>query len=182
MEKLSHGQLTHVMSTTTNPRPVRPATPRPDHVAKLIAHRSYCTVATASASNHPHVAGVLYESVGTVLFVSTRRTSRKARNIVRNPRAFVCIPVRRLPVGPPASVQFAATAEVLEVDHPEIVGLLGDGELKAITGHGELDLPDGCFLRITPIGSVHTYGLGLPLRQLLRDPLHADGRIELVRS
>ena len=170
------------MSTTTNPQAVRPASPHPDRIANLIARRSFCTLATISPSNHPHVAGVLYVCVGNVLFVSTRRTSRKARNIARSSRAFVCIPVRRLPVGPPASVQFAATAEVLDVHHPDIVGLLDGGGLKSITSHGELDLPDGCFLRITPTGSVHTYGLGLPLRKLMRDPLHADGRVELARS
>lgn len=182
MEKLEHGRLTHVMSATTHSRSVPAASPRPDHIARLIGRRSFCTLGTASASNHPHVAGVLYVSVGTVLFVSTRRTSRKARNIASNQRAFVCIPVRRLPLGPPASVQFAAMAEVLDVDHPDIVGLRDGGELKPITSHGELGLPDGCFLRIAPMGSVHTFGLGLPLGQLIRDPLHADGRVELVRS
>ncbi len=182
MEKREPERLTHVMFTTSHPRPVRAASPRPDDIAKLIGRRSFCTLSTASGSNHPHVAAVLYVSLRTVLFVSTRRTSRKARNIASNSRAFVCIPVRRLPVGPPASVQFAARAEVLDVDDPDIVALLDGDELKPITSHGELDLPDGCFLRITPIGSVHTYGLGLPLRQLIRDPLHADGRVELVCS
>lgn len=72
---------------------------------------------------------------------------------------------------------------MLAVDHPDIIGLLDGDELKAITGHGELDLPDGCFVRITATRSLlHPRGLGLPLRQLLRDRLHADGRVELVRS
>jgi hypothetical protein len=72
-------------------------------------------------------------------------------------------------------------AEVFAVDHPDVVGLLRSGELKAITGHGELELPDGCFLRITPTGRVHTYGLGLSLRRLVRDPLHAEGKVDLRR-
>jgi Pyridoxamine 5'-phosphate oxidase len=38
-------------------------------------------------------------------------------------------------------------------------------------------LVDGCFLRITPAGVLHTYGLGLPLRRLVRDPLNAGGRV-----
>ncbi len=183
MERRAPGDLTQLMSTTTtNSQYVRPARPSPDQVAKLIARRSFCTLATASVTNRPHVAGVLYASVGNVLFVTTRRTSRKARNIAGNSRVFVCIPVRRLPVGPPASIQFAATAEVLDVDHPYIVALVGNGRLKAVTGHGELDLPQACFLRITPSGSLHTYGLGLPLRQLIRDPLHAEGKVDLPRS
>ena len=56
--------------------------------------------------------------------------------------------------------------------------LLADGALKAISSHGELDLPDSCFVRIAPAATVHTYGLGLPLRRLIKDPLHAGGRVE----
>ena len=185
MEKLSTEGLTRPMSTTTtNPHPARPAGLSPEQLAKVVSRRFFCTLATVSASDRPHVAGVLYASVGGDLFVSTRRTSRKARNVAANPHVFVCIPVRRVPVGPPASVQFAATAEVLALDDPQILRLVETGRLKGITGHGELDLPDGCFLHITPSAVVHTYGLGLPLRRLLRDPLNAGGKVALapVRS
>lgn len=155
------------------------ADPRPDDIRRAIARRSFCTLATTSPTGAPHVAAVIYAAIDDVLFVSTRRTSRKARNIAGNPRVFVCIPVRRLPVGPPSSVQFAATAELLRCDEPELRRLVDAGRLKAIVSHGELELADGCFLRITPERRLHTYGLGLPLRRLLRDPLNAAGRVEL---
>lgn len=155
------------------------SSPRPVAVARTIARRSFCTLATVSSAGRPHVAGVLYEAVGTTLYVNTRRTSRKARNAAENPRVGVCIPVRRLPLGPPSSVQFQATAEVLAVDDPDVIRLLEDGRLRSITGHGELDEPGTCFLRITPGARLHTYGLGLPLRRLVRDPLHAGGSVEL---
>ena len=45
------------------------------------------------------------------------------------------------------------------MDDPVITGHLAAGSLDRITGHGELDEPDGCFLRIEPVGSIHTYGL-----------------------
>jgi hypothetical protein len=57
--------------------------------------------------------------------------------------------------------------------------LVGRGALKSITGHGELEIVNGCFLRLTPSRRVLTYGLGLPLRTLIRDPLNASGRVEL---
>ncbi|CAA9380756.1 MAG: hypothetical protein AVDCRST_MAG66-258, partial [uncultured Pseudonocardia sp.] len=113
------------------------------------------------------------------LYVHTHRTSRKARNVATSGRGFVCIPVRRLPVGPPSSIQFEATVEVLEADDPSVVALVADGSVKPITSHGELDDPDGCFLRITPTGTLHTFGLGMSLRRLMRDPLHAAGRVSL---
>ena len=179
MEKLRSTVLTRTMSATLTPIPAERAHPRPARVAKAIARRSFCTLATVSASGRPHVAGVLYVAAGDALHVSTRRSSRKARNIAANPDVFVCIPIRRLPVGPPSTVQFAATAEVLAVDHPDITGLVAAGRLGPITGHGELDLPDGCFLRITPGRTFHTYGLGLPLRELIRHPLEAAASFTL---
>jgi nitroimidazol reductase NimA-like FMN-containing flavoprotein (pyridoxamine 5'-phosphate oxidase superfamily) len=153
--------------------------PEPSEVVRAIARRSFCTLATVSAANRPHAAAVLYEAVGTTLYVNTVRTSRKARNVAENPRVGVCIPIRRLPLGPPSSVQFQGMADMLAAEDPAIAQLLEAGLLASITGHGELDEPGDCFLRITPGGRVHTYGLGLPLRQLVRDPLHAGGSVEL---
>jgi Pyridoxamine 5'-phosphate oxidase len=164
-----------IMTTDTIPRPTSLTY---DDVSRMIAKRSFATLATASPQHHPHVAGVLYADVDGVLYVSTMRSSRKARNVAANPDVFVCIPVRRIPFGaPPSSVQFAATAELLAVDHPDVVALAAAGRLKAITGHGELELPDGCVVRITPSHAIHTYGLGMPLRTLAKDPLNAAGRV-----
>lgn len=183
MDPLTATLFTGPMTTTAaSPDAVQYASPRADEVARAVARRSFCTLATTSASGRPHVAGVLYVTVADALFVSTRRGSRKARNIAANPHVFVCVPVRRLPVGPPSTVQFGADAEVLAVDDPEIVGLVAAGRLRRITSHGELDLPDGCFLRITPGQTLHTYGLGLPLRRLIRHPLEAGGRVDLAPS
>ena len=155
------------------------ARPHLEHVRKAIARRSFCTLATASATNRPHVAGVLYVTDGDILYVNTSRTSRKARNISENPCVFVCIPVRRLPLGPPSTVQFSATADLLAITDPDILRLADTGGLKAITSHGELDMPDSCFIRILPAPKLHTYGLGLPLRHLIRDPLNASGHVNL---
>ena len=123
---------------------------------------------------------MLYEAVGTTLYVSTLRTSRKGLNIAENARVGVCILVRRLPVGPPSSVQFQARAELLAVDDPAVTALLEAGKLRSITAHGEHDLPDGCVVRITPTGRINTYGLGMSLWQLLRHPLDAAGAVDLT--
>jgi hypothetical protein len=157
-----------------------PVHPDPDDVMRQIARRSLCVLGTASATNEPHSACVLYAPVGSTLYVNTLRTSKKARNLAVNPHVSVCIPIRRVPVGPPSSVQFRATAEILPLSDAEIGSLVRAGALKTITGHGELDEPNGCFLRIVPTGRIATYGLGLSLRRLIRDPLHAGGAFELT--
>lgn len=148
-----------------------------DIATRAIARHTYCTLATGST--RPHVAGVIYAAVDDALYVSTLRGSRKARNIAANPRVAVTIPIRRLPIGPPATVQFQGTAEVLAVDDPEVVALAAAGRLKPITGHGELELPDGCVLRIRPGRRLITFGLGMSLLRLIRDPLNTGGSVEL---
>lgn len=168
------------MTTTPHTETRLQAKPQLGRVIRTVTRRSFCTLATASATNRPHVAGVLYAADDHVLYVSTPARESKGTQCGREPRVFVCIPVRRLPMGPPSTVQFAATADILMPNDPEIARLVNSGRLKGITSHGELDLPDGCFLRITPDRTLHAYGLGLPIRRLIRDPLHAGGRVELA--
>ncbi len=145
-------------------------------IDRAIASRSFAVLSTCSPAGFPHAAGVLYDSVDMILYVHTMRSSRKATNVLANQRCAVVIPVRRLPVGPPFTVQYQAKARVLAMDQPEILALLEDGELKGISGHGALDESDGCFLRIEPRGSIHSYGIGVSVMGVARDPLHAGAR------
>ena len=149
--------------------------PDPAAVSAAIARRSVATLATVSPAGRPHVAGVLYEQIGSDLVISTLRTSRKARNVAAGGRVGVCIPIRRVPFGPPSTVQFQADAEVLDVDDPFITAAIAGGHLTSITGHGELVLPDSCFVRLTIPQRVLTYGLGMSLWSLIRNPLDAGG-------
>ncbi len=148
-------------------------------VRKAIARRSFCTLATASAANRPHVSGVVYSEVDGILYVSTMEDSVKTRNIRANPNIAVTIPVRRLPIGPPSTIHFQGTAEVLPLDDPRIHALAASGKLKQVSSHGELTLPGGCFLKITPSRRVRTHGLGMSLISFIRDPLGAADSVEL---
>jgi Pyridoxamine 5'-phosphate oxidase len=170
------------MTTTTHPTPAPAATGHPtrqvpaDLVRRALRKRSYAVLATVSPAGRPHAAGVLYTMVGDDLWLSTETTGRKGRNLLANPHVGITVPVRRLPVGPPATVHFQGRADVLAVDDPEVLRLVETGDLKAITSHGELELPDGCFVRITPGAAVHTYALGMSLWSVLRNPLASAGR------
>ena len=169
-------------ATTTTTAHAVPAADVERHrriVRKAIAGRSFAMLATSSAANRPHVAGVMYADTPHGLLVSTSGDSVKARNIRQNDRVGVSIPVRKVPVGPPFCVQFQTTAEVLAVDDPLVRELLGTGALKVITGHGELDLPDSVFLRLRPPRRVVTFGLGVPLLSVVRHPLEAGRSVDL---
>ena len=78
-------------------------------------------------------------------------------------------------------MQFQARATLLDVDDPEIVAAIDAGQLKGIIGHGALEEPDGCFVRIVANGRIHTYGIGVPLLAVARDPLHAGDRVVAAR-
>jgi len=148
-------------------------------VQAAIADNSFCALATSSPVNRPHVVGVLYAAVDGILYVSTLDTSTKARNIAQNPRVAVCIPVPQQHGLPPLCVQFQGMAEVCALQDPRMMALLQTGKLDAITGHGALDEPGSCLLRITPGRRVATYGVGVPLDELMRDPIHASRSVVL---
>ena len=147
-------------------------------VEDAIASNWFCMLATSSASNRPHVAGVLYALVGRDLYVNTDSESRKARNIAENGRAAVCIPVSVAPDTPPFTVTMQGTAELLANDGAEICELVASGALAAVTSHGELERPGTCFVRIRPGARVATYGIGVSPDQLEADPLSAFGSVE----
>ena len=145
-------------------------------ILRTIAKKHFCTLATTSPAGFPHSAGVVYDAVDGKLWIHTERTSRKARNIAANPRVGVCVVYRKLPVGPPFTIHFQATARIVAMDDSEARALLAAGELGGISGHGALDMPQGCFVCIEPIGSVHSFGPGASTLDLVRDPLHTGAR------
>lgn len=170
------------MHNATPTGEVPPALVRPDQqrIMRALAKRSYCTLATVSAAGRPHVAGVLYELVDTTMWINTTVSSRKARNVAHCRHVGVVVPVRRVPAGgPPSAVQFQGEADVVAVDDPDVIRLVGERRLASITGHGELDLPGSCFIRVELPRKLHTYGLGMSLISLIRHPLEAAGVVEL---
>ena len=168
--------------TTTTPTPPTTHTlyhPDPAAIRRAIQRRYVATLATASAAGRPHAATVLYQCVDDALFVSTDRHSRKARNIADRGAAAVNIAVRRLPIGPPASIQFQSSAEILANDDPDITRLATAGRLDRITSHGELHLEGACFLRLALPARVITYALGMSVWRAVRNPLDAAGEVHL---
>ena len=153
--------------------------PDPRSVRRAIERRSVATLATVSSGGRPHAATVLYQLVDDALYVSTARDSRKARNVADRGVVAITVAVRRLPVGPPASIQFQSTATRLSNTDPDIVRLAAARRLARITSHGELDVADGCFVRVPLPARLATYALGMSLWRVLRHPLDVAGEVKL---
>ncbi len=184
MDRLYGQPYAQPMSTTqTRPKQSPPSKPllEAHEALRLIDKRSYAVIATTSSAGNSHSAGVLYARSGEHLYLSTMRSSRKARNVAANSSIGVTIPVRRVPVGgPPSAIMFQAQAEVIDLDDAELRRLAAAGELNAVTSHGELELPDGCFIKVALPRRLHTYGLGMSLLSLIRNPLNAAGVVDLT--
>ncbi|MDQ3655964.1 MAG: pyridoxamine 5'-phosphate oxidase family protein [Chloroflexota bacterium] len=146
---------------------------------KAIAKQSFGTLATSSSANVPHVVGVRYAVVDGALYVTMFDDSIKARNIRTNPRVAVCIPARKIPMFPPFAVQFQGRADLLPKDDPEIVRLFEAGAFKRIISNKDFEAPHTCFARIVPSRRVSTYGLGVPLLQIVREPTSAIRSVDL---
>ncbi|MGI9611713.1 MAG: pyridoxamine 5'-phosphate oxidase family protein [Acidimicrobiales bacterium] len=156
--------------TTTNPdRQTR-------IVAKALRSKNFATLATVSPRGRSHGAGVVYDFVDGALWVHTMGDGRKAKNIAANEHVGVCVPYRRLPFGPPYTVHFQGVAEIVALDDPIAVDHYERGDLKGITGHGAMELEGACFVRIVPTGTIHSFGPGVPVLDLARDPLGSGAR------
>ncbi len=158
-------------STTASPTPAAADAHR-RRILATIARKSFCVLASTSPAGRPHAAGVVYDHHDGSLWLHTKTDSRKAKNVAANPWVGVTIPFRRLPLGPPFTIHFQARAELVALDAPEAVAALDTGDLDGISGHGALDMPDSCFVRIQPQGSIHSYGPGARTIDLIRDPLN----------
>jgi general stress protein 26 len=149
-------------------------------IKKELAKRSFAVLATHSDAGYSHAAGVMYVEVDGVLYIHTRRTTRKARNVATNEHVGVSIPTRKLPGSPPYSIQFQGQAELVPMNDPRVTDLVKAGRLKKITSHGELDEPDGVFVVVRPDRRIHSYGIGVPMRDIIRDPVRNGPRSVLV--
>jgi nitroimidazol reductase NimA-like FMN-containing flavoprotein (pyridoxamine 5'-phosphate oxidase superfamily) len=140
---------------------------------RAIAKHSFCTLATTSSALRPHVVGMRYVEIDGALYVTMFDESIKARNIRENNRVAVCIPARKLPMFPPFAVQFQGTAEILSGTDPRIVQLFESGRFKAIISTKDFEDPHTCFARIVPARRISTFGIGVPLLQIVREPTSA---------
>lgn len=145
-------------------------------IAKALRNKTFATLATVSPRGRSHSAGVVYDFVDGALWVHTMRRGRKGLNITHNSHVGVCIPYRRLPVGPPFTLHFQGIAEIVALDDPDAIALHDAGRLDSIAGHGAMEMDGACFVRISPKGTIHSFGAGVPVLDLVRDPLRTGAR------
>lgn len=160
-----------------------------DRVERALRKRTFGTLSTLTERGTPHATGVIYAvsvpGEPLALYVTTRTTTRKVRNLRAHPAVAFVVPVphRFLPAFPPRAIQFLGTATVLAADDEGANRAFESSWFlrrilateRRIVTEGE----DMCFIRIRPDGKLFTYGMGMSVFDNLRRPRGAIGRVTI---
>lgn len=156
-----------------------PATLTTGQVWREIERSFFAVLGTVNPKGEPRTAGIAYAARDRRLYVGTDRSSLKAKNVRGNPGVSLTVTIDRRPFYlwwakiPPAVITFRGRAvlrERGEVD-PEIPRKLMSGLEMS-----EEALAGAVFIEVTPEGHFSTYGVGVPLKTMLR-PEEAWGRV-----
>jgi uncharacterized protein YhbP (UPF0306 family) len=155
-------------------------------VERALRHQTFGTLSTLSVQGRPHATGVVYavapKGEPLILYVTTRTTTRKVRNLRAHPDVAFVVPVPRrfIPAFPPRSVQFQGTATVVPSEHDGARRAFDSSwflrrillaEQRIVAEGGDL-----CFICIRPDPTVFTYGIGMSVWDNIRHPRSATGR------
>lgn len=149
-------------------------------VRKHFKKEMWCVLATVNDKQQPQSSLVVYQSDGKDLFIQTGKITVKAKNILKNSKVSVTIPIRKnflhkLIPAPPAEIHFKATAEILPFEN--------EYARKVWKKYLKHELPEelkkeSIWIKITPAKKVNTYGLVVKLLNM-RDPTKARKVVEL---
>jgi uncharacterized protein YhbP (UPF0306 family) len=160
-----------------------------DDVERALRQRTFGTLSTLTERAAPHATGVVYAVSAPdeplALYVTTRTTTRKVRNLRTHPDVAFVVPVphRFIPVFPPRAIQFLGTATVVAADDDGANRAFESSwflrrilatERRIVTEGGDL-----CFIRIRPGGKLFTYGMGMSVLDNVRRPRGAIGRVAI---
>jgi hypothetical protein len=150
-----------------------------DLVLRELRGHDFAVLSTVDEDGAPDAAGVTYgvspPDRPLALYVMTRRHLKKARNVARNPRVALVVPLPRrlLRFVPPATIQLRGRAQLLDWTDPEGTAVfrrfwIGRRILAAYERSRRRGETRVCFLRITPEPLVHTYAVGHSAWELRR--------------
>lgn len=156
-------------------------------VAQTLRRRTFGTLSTLTEHGRPHATAVTYAvspaGEPLLLYVTTRTTTRKVRNLRTHPDVAMVIPVPRRFAArfPPRCIQFQGEATVISGSDRSAIRAFESSwflrrillsERRIVTEGGEL-----CFVRVHPDPTLFTYGIGVSLWENVRRPRAAIGRV-----
>ena len=146
-------------------------------ILKELRKRSFAVLSTIDDQGMPRAVGIEYGVApnGGAIYVMTRRHLKKARNIAGNPHVALAVPLTRrlLQFLPPPSIQFQATAEIVDQTNDEgrrtfETFFMGRRILKMYDEFARRGETRICFVRIVPGPEISTYMVGHSIWELSR--------------
>jgi hypothetical protein len=161
-----------------------------DLVLQELRRHDFAVLSTVGEDGGADSAGVNYgvsaHGDALALYVMTRRHLRKARDVERNPRASLVVPLPRrlLWFVPPATIQLRGQAELLDGSDPAGTSVfrgfwMGRRILEAYDQSRRRGETRVCFIRITPDPEVRTYMVGYSVLEVRRRMEAGAGRVVL---
>jgi len=156
-----------------------------EDLTRLIGRRNFCILATQGV-NGPHVAGVGYFASGLDLYIPTSANTAKARNVRRDPRVAVHIPVPwPLVPAPQKSIQFRGKARILPLDDASANAALDRGSLlmrqvfrRLFKNVDTETWGESIWIHVRPARRIETFMIGVSSTTIFRDEkkamLHFD--------
>lgn len=147
-----------------------------EDLTRLIAKRNFCILATQSVRG-PHVAGVGYFAQGLDLYIPTSAKTAKARNVRRDPRVAVHIPVPwPLLPAPPRSIQFRGNAEIRAINDIDANAALARASpvmrrvFRRLIENADTETwGENVWLHVRPSRRIETFMVGVPMTTIFRD-------------
>ena len=156
-----------------------------EELIRLISKRNFCVLATQGVHG-PHVAGVGYFARQLDFYIPTGANTVKARNLRRDPRVAVHIPVPwPLIPAPPKSIQFQGEAEILPISDANANETLNHASpvlrrvLRSLLENADTEVwGESIWIHVRPRKRIETFMVGVPLTTIFRDEkkamLHFD--------
>ncbi|MGB8502307.1 pyridoxamine 5'-phosphate oxidase family protein [Mycobacterium sp.] len=160
-----------------------------DVIERALRRHTFGTPSTLTEQGRPHATGVEYAvsapGAPLALYVTTRTTTRKVRNIQAHPDVPFVVPVphRLIALFPPSAIQFQGSASIISSQDDGAVRAFNSSwffrrilatEHRIVAQGGDL-----CFIRIRPDPPVFTYALGMSPVENMRRPRQAIGRVAI---
>ena len=151
-----------------------------EDLTRLIARRNFCVLATQGLRG-PHIAGVSYFPRGLDMYILTSARTTKARNVQRDPRVAVHIPVPwPLIPAPMRSIQFRGTAEILPIDDAGANEALEHGSfvmrrvMRRLLRNVDTQVwGENIWIHVHPRKRIETFMIGVPSTTVFRDEAKA---------
>lgn len=176
--------------TPSRPRPTSHGRVTVALVLQELRTHNFAVLSTVDEEGAPDSAGVNYglsvPGRQLAFYVMTRRHLKKARNIARNPRVSLVVPLprRMLWFVPPATIQLRGRAEILDWSDNDGTAVyrgfwMGRRILEGYAASRRRGETRICFVKITPEPLIRTYALGYSAWELRRNMESAAATVEL---